>query len=161
MKMGAKANFYGTHRKNSGQAMIEFLLSATFLMILVLSILELCGLLYTYNVVADAAHEGVRYAIVHGINNGNPSGPTTGSASNPPCTTSSSNVTNVVTQVQNFAALSLHDMSTMNVFVCYLDGNNKLTSQVQVSVSYPFRPFFRLSWPSLTINANAAGRIVF
>jgi Flp pilus assembly protein TadG len=142
--------------------MIEFMLSVTFLTVLVLSIFELFGLLYTYNVIADAAKEGVRYAIVHGVSNSSPSGPATQqTASTPPCTTSSPNVSNVQTQVQNFAGLSLHDTSNMTVNVCYLNGNNKLNSQVQVTIIYPFRAFFHLSWPSVTINANAAGRIVF
>src|SRR4051812_36822042 len=142
--------------------MIEFMLSATFLTLLVLSIFELFGLLYTYNVIANAAKEGVRYAIVHGVSNSNPSGPAAQqTATTPPCTTSSPNVTSIQTLVQNFAGLSFHDTSNVTVNVCYLDGNNKLTSQVQVTVIYPFRPFFHLSWPSVTINANAAGRIVF
>jgi Flp pilus assembly protein TadG len=165
MRTGSKVNY--APAKQSGQALIEFALSMSFLILLILSILELFGLLYTYSVVANAAKEGVRYAIVHGANNGNASGPTTQqTATTGPCTSSNqttptSLTQNVTTQVQNFAGFSLHDMSSMNVYVCYLDGNNKLTSQVQVTVSYPFRPFFHLSWPSLTINANAVGRIVF
>jgi Flp pilus assembly protein TadG len=145
-----------------GQALVEFMLSITFLMILIMSIFEILAFIYTYSVMADAAKEGVRYAIVHGTNSGSPSGPSTqATVSNPPCTASSSNVTNVVAQVQNFAGFSLHDTSNISVFVCYLDGNNKLNSLVEVTVNYPFRPFFGLSWPSTTVNANSAGRIVF
>jgi Flp pilus assembly protein TadG len=150
--------------RESGQAMIEFALSASFLMILVLSMFELFGLIYTYSVMADAAKEGVRYAIVHGVDNTTPSGPTNTTASTPPCTSGNNNngtAANVITQVKNFAGFSLHDTSNINVYVCYLDGNNKLTSQVDVAVSYPFRPFFGLKWVSVTVNANSMGRIVF
>jgi Flp pilus assembly protein TadG len=166
--MGSRFKTNSHYAENqSGQALVEFVLSMTFLTLLILSILELFGLLYTYNVVADAAKEGVRYAIVHGVDSSNSSGPTTHqTATTPPCTSSNQTspttlTQNVRTQVQNFAGLSLHDMSTMNVYVCYFDGNNNLTSQVEVAVSYPFRPFFHLSWPSVTINANSEGRIVF
>lgn len=148
-------------RRENGQAMVEFALTITFLTILILSIVEMLGFIYTYSVMANAAKEGVRYAIVHGASSSNASGPTSGSASSPPCTSSSTNVTSVVSQVKNFAGFSMHDTSAMNVYVCYLDGNNKLSSLVAVTVSYQFRPLFGLGWPSATINANSAGRIVF
>lgn len=144
--------------------MVEFMLTTTFLTLLLVSIFEMLGLIYTYSVVANAAKEGVRYAVVHGASNSNPSGPTTQQTiTSPPCTTStpSGNVTNVANQVKNFAGFSLHDVSNMNVFVCYLDGNNNLNSQVEVTVSYNFRPLFGFGWPSVQINANSAGRIVF
>ena len=153
------------HAEQSGQAMVEFVLSMTFLTILILSVLELFGLIYTYAVMADAAKEGVRYAIVHGAANSSSSGPTTQTTKQtPPCTSSNNNnstAANVITQVKNFAGFSLHDTSNINVYVCYLDGNNLLQSQVAVAVSYQFRPFFALNWPSVTVNANADGRIVF
>lgn len=148
-----------------GQAMLEFMLTVVFLTLLIVGIVEMFGFIYTYNVMANAAKEGVRYAIVHGSNSSNASGPTPSvAASTPPCTASNNNnssAANVVSQTQNFAGFSMHDTSAINVYVCYLDGNNNLNSLVQVSVSYEFRPLFGLGWPSATINANSAGRIVF
>lgn len=98
---------------------------------------------------------------VHGADSASPSGPSSRSASNPPCTSSSTNVTTVVNQTQNFAGFSVLSPSNVNVFVCYLDGDNKLNSLVEVSVNYVYRPLFGFKWPSVTIRANSAGRIVF
>jgi Flp pilus assembly protein TadG len=140
---------------------VEFALSLTLLMLLMFSILELSIFIYTYSVLANATKEGVRYAIVHGVNSGNASGPPSGAASSPPCTASSTNVTNVVDRVKSFAGFSLLKTSNVNVFVCYLDGNNKLSSLVEVSANYPYHPIFGFNWPSVTLYANSAGRIVF
>src|SRR5260370_18523166 len=63
-------------RSDRGQATIEFALVIIFLMIMVLSIVEMIFFMNTYNVLADSAKEGVRYAIVHGTHNSQPSGPT-------------------------------------------------------------------------------------
>ena len=144
-----------------GQAIVEFALTVILLMLLMFALLELSIFIYTYSVLANSAKEGVRYAIVHGADNGSPSGPSSGSASSPPCTASSTNVTDVVNQTKNFAGFSLLSTSNVNVFVCYLDGDNKLNSLVEVSVNYVYRPLFGFNWPSVTVRANSAGRIVF
>ena len=148
-------------KRSDGQALVEFALSLTLLMLLMFSILELSIFIYTYSVVANATKEGVRYAIVHGANSGSASGPASGAASSPPCTASSTNVTNVVNRVRSFAGFALINTSNVNVFVCYLDGNNKSSSLVEVSANYPYRPLFGFNWPSVTLYANSAGRIVF
>jgi Flp pilus assembly protein TadG len=151
----------GSGGRQGGQAIVEFALTVVLLMLLMAALLELSIFIYTYSVLANAAKEGVRYAIVHGASNGTPSGPSSGSASSPPCTASSTNVTNVVNQTKNFAGFTLLDTSNVNVFVCYLDGDNKFNSLVEVSVNYLYRPLFGFNWPSVTVNANSAGRIVF
>jgi Flp pilus assembly protein TadG len=161
MRAAGKNSLQTVRGRQGGQAIVEFALTLTLLMLLMFAILELSIFIYTYSVLANAAKEGVRYAIVHGANNGSPSGPPTGSASSPPCTVSSSNVTNVVNQTKNFAGFSMLSTANVNVFVCYLDGNNKLNSLVQVSVNYLYRPLFGFNWPSVRVYANSAGRIVF
>ncbi len=149
--------------------MVEFMLTTLFLVTLILSILEMADFIYTYSVMANAAKEGLRYAIVHGANSGNANGPSSGTVNTPPCTsskaTTGSSVSGVTSAVTNFAAFSIHKISTSgsnatNVYVCYLDGNNKLNSEVEVTVSYQYKPFF-FNWPSVTLFANSAGRIVF
>jgi Flp pilus assembly protein TadG len=161
MRTQDKSSLKAIRRRQGGQAIVEFALTVVLLMLLMAALLELSIFIYTYSVLANAAKEGVRYAIVHGASNGTPSGPSSGSASSPPCTASSTNVTNVVNQTKNFAGFTLLDTSNVNVFVCYLDGDNKLNSLVEVSVSYLYRPLFGFNWPSVTVNANSAGRIVF
>jgi Flp pilus assembly protein TadG len=161
MSAQGKSSLHSVRGRQGGQAIVEFALTVVLLMLLMFALLELSIFMYTYSVLANAAKEGVRYAIVHGSNSGSASGPSTGSASSPPCTSSSSNVTDVVNQTKNFAGFTLRDKSNVNIFVCYLNGNNKLNSLVQVSVSYVYRPLFGFNWPSATVYANSAGRIVF
>jgi len=154
---------------DAGQASVEFILTMSFLVFLVVAIFELAIFIYTYSVLADAAKEGVRYAIVHGTNSSASSGPSSGTATSPPCTsanaTTGSSVSAVIGQVRNFAGLSFHNNSSsntnLNIYVCYLDGDNKLNSQVEVAVSYAYQPVFGLRWPTVTVFANSNGRIVF
>jgi Flp pilus assembly protein TadG len=129
-----------------GQAAIEFALTIGFLVILLISMLEMTIFLYNYAVLTDAAKEGVRYAIVHGASGTNPSGPSSTQA-----------VTNAV---KAYAAASLHSTSGMTINVTYATDNNP-GSEVEVNVSYAYQPLFLVSWPNVTISANSAGRIMF
>src|SRR5579862_9985639 len=64
------------HKGENGQAQVEFALTILFVLFLVFGIFELIMLVYAYTVVADSAKEGVRYAVVHGVDSSAPSGPT-------------------------------------------------------------------------------------
>jgi Flp pilus assembly protein TadG len=151
-------------KQERGQALVEFALTIVFLMVLLLAFIELIVMFYTYVVLADAAKEGVRYAIVHGSLSSTQSGPPKSGSpttSSPPCTSSSSNVGNVQTAVKQYAAMSLHSTAGMTVNVCYFDGENVSPDRVGVSVRYGYQPFFGLGWPSVTVNAAADGRIMY
>lgn len=139
-------------RSERGQAQVEFVLSITFVLLLIFGIFEMIMLLYTYNVLADATKEGVRYAIVNGSDSANASN---GSG----CSTSSPAA--VITQVRNYAKTSFHDVSGMTVNVCYPDGSNLAPNRVRITVSYPYQPLLGFSWPNVTINAAAEGRIAY
>jgi Flp pilus assembly protein TadG len=157
-------------RSDRGQATVEFALVIIFLMITVLSILEMVLFMHTYNVLADSAKEGVRYAIVHGANNSQASGPTCpcadidgppAPAGTPPGYGSGYGV------VKTYAQYSLHDTTGMTVTVTYGPADtpavtplNKTPNRVQVVVAYPYQPIFGFSWPSVTVNAAAEGRIM-
>ncbi len=52
------------HRQR-GQALVETALMMWVIITVVFFVFELGWLMYTYSVLADAANEGVRYAIVH------------------------------------------------------------------------------------------------
>lgn len=132
---------------------MEFILSVVFLVLFVIGILELILLVYTYNVVADSAKEGVRYAIVHGSGNSSASGPT--------CPCSPIDGAPGTGVVKTYAQYSLHDTSTMTVTVTYPDSSNDPPSRVRVAVSYPYQPFFGFGWPTVTVNAAAEGRIQY
>src|SRR5579859_5304169 len=135
-----------------GQALVEFAFVLVFWVILVVGILELLLFMHTYNVLADSAKEGVRYAIVHGSHN--PQGIT------PPCTAASCpdllgpaapagtvpGYNSTYGVVKTYAQLSLHDVSGMTVTATFPDGtsttSNKPPNRVQVTVSYPYQPLF-------------------
>jgi len=158
-------------RSDRGQAQVEFALVVIFLMIMVLSILEMIFFMSTYNVLADSAKEGVRYAIVHGANNSYQVGPTCpcakidGAAG--PTLLDAEDPTNTYGVVKTFAQYSLHDTGAMTVTVTYGPADtpavtplNKTPNRVQVVVAYPYHPFFGLGWPTVQVNAAAEGRIM-
>lgn len=163
------------HRQ-SGQAMVEFMLVVVFLFILFVSILQMILFMYAYTTLADAAKEGIRYAIVHGtgyssVNGGagcsGPGDPSSTPTIACPNDNTGQFVKNVVT---NFAGLSFQ--SVVNVTVDY-DPNSANTNNpkfngpcsapgclVRVTVAHTYNPLFGLSWPNFAINAAADGRIM-
>jgi len=102
-------------------------------------IFELAGLIYTYAVLADAANEGVRYAIVHS------GGDSAGTSA----------------RVATFAGLSMHDVSAITTTVSFPDGSATPPNRVRVTVSYTYVPY--LSWVFKTnpaMHAYSEGRMV-
>ena len=63
---------HSKNRKEKGQGTVEFALTIVFVIMLIVGVIEIIVMVYTYNVLADAAKEGVRYAIVHGTGIGAP-----------------------------------------------------------------------------------------
>ena len=53
-------------RNEEGATLVEFALSSVVLFMSLFGIIGLCGALYSYNFVSDAAHEATRYALVRG-----------------------------------------------------------------------------------------------
>jgi len=148
-----------------GQAMVEFVLVVVFLFVLFVSMLQLIFLMYAYTTLADAAKEGIRYAIVHGTGNSNCSGP--GTTGPPPVTChDNTNFVNVKKAVTNFAGLSFQNVTTGEVNVDYNPNGangaacNVPGCMVRVTVQHRYTPLFGLPWPSVTLNAAANGRIM-
>jgi hypothetical protein len=133
--------------------MIEFIASIVFLIVVIAWIVQFIVVIYTYVLLAAAAKEGVRYAVVHGSRNESAarSGPDTGSTSD--CATNIDAVVNAVHRVAAYPG--------MTVTVCYLDGNNAPAKQVRVTLSYPILAMFTLGWTPPAIKAAAQGRIVY
>jgi len=130
-------------RGDRGQSVIEFAIIFPVVFMLIWWIFELGWVMYTCSVMADAANEGVRYAIVH--SGGDPSG--------------------TQARVKTFAAASLHSTTSISVSVTDPDGSYNPPNRVRVTVSYSYVPwissafqFFAASPP--TINAYAEGRMV-
>lgn len=144
--------------RQAGQSTVEFALTIVVVMVILFGAMEFIVMIYTYNVLADAAKEGVRYAIVHGTGTGaaNCSGPGGGGV-----TCSDTTGSNIQTVVNNYTRLSFHNSAAMVVTPSFPDSSSAAPSRVRVTISYVYQPFIRLGWPTMTVNAAAEGRIVF
>src|SRR5712691_2311162 len=76
--MGRSAMKSSPKKRQAGQAAVEFALIIVFLVVFLLSFIEITALLYTYSVLADSAKEGVRYGVVHGTLSSACNGPDAG-----------------------------------------------------------------------------------
>ena len=165
--MSAACFHSGTAKtRQRGQALVEFAFVLVFWVIMVIAIIEMVLFMHTYNVLADSAKEGVRYAIVHGTHNSVPCGPVTCTDVTGPAAPWGTvpGYGNGYGVVKTFAQLSLHSTTNMTVAINYPGGDatpaNKTPNRVQVTVSYPYQPLFGLGWPTVTLNAAAEGRIM-
>ena len=161
-----------------GQAMVEFALVFLFIFFLFIAMMQFILLMYAYTTLADAAKDGVRYAVVHGTGTGVNlcSGPGTppGSVSTVICNDSSgSNVLNGLGSQQWIGVLPLARLSFQNVSsvaVDYDPGSANTTlfggpcsapgCLVRVTVTHRYAPLFGLGWPTFTLNTAAGGRIM-
>ena len=145
MKLLAKAKW--SDRAARGAASIEFMLTILIIMFVMFWMWEIIMMTYTMNVLSDSAKEGVRYATVRGLE-------TATSCSVAPDTTA------IVSRVQDFAKMSLHDMSAMTVTVTYQNNCNLPGNWVRVVVAYPFVPYINLP-VNYTLRAASEGVVVF
>ena len=131
----------GTHtrwRRQRGQALLETALMIIVIFMVVFFVFELGWLMYTYSVLADAANEGVRYAIVH--SGGDPTG--------------------TEAKVKAFATTSMHDTSAISVVVTPIDITYTPPNRVRVTVTYIYIPFLPKFITAPTMHAYAEGRMV-
>lgn len=165
--------------EGEGQGQIEFVISIITIMFVIFWTWEVVLAVYTYNVISDAAKEGVRYAIVHGNNNAYCSGPPPAGKACPtpgvgstaptlcdgtPAASSDTAANNVITTVKCYAALSLHDISGITVTVTYPPppggtATNAPPNEVDVAIQYNYVPFLALPIRPLLV-ATSSGRIV-
>lgn len=125
-------------KQDSGSMMVELSVALLVFFAVIFGTMELCSAAYSYTVLADAANEGVHYAI---LNSADQSG--------------------AVQVVKTYATNTLHDTSTINVSVTYPDGANTPPNRVAVRVSYTYVPY--VSWVMAnppTMHAYAEGRMV-
>jgi Flp pilus assembly protein TadG len=133
-----------------GSALIEFSLVAFMFIILLLGVVEMSRLVLVYTTVANAAHAGMRYAIVHGrYQTVTPSGP--------------GSVTLVQTVVKNYASAGLLNTANLTVNVAYPDGDNHEGHRVTVTTSYTYDPLIGYFTPllSTTVGSTSQGVITF
>lgn len=155
--------------------MVEFVLVIVFVFLVFVSAIQMILLMHAYNTIADAAKEGVRYAVVHGTENSQCSGPGNPNAS-PVITCPDVPGQNVANAAANFASLSLQNINiATDVQVSYnpQDQNGTCANgacasvgcsapgcMVRVTVNHTYTPLFGLSWPNFPLNAAAEGRII-
>jgi len=125
-------------RGESGQSLLETAMMITIIFGVVFWMFELGWLMYTYSVLANAANEGVRYAIVH---SGGDAGGTQ-------------------TTVHSFATASLHDVSGITTSVTFPDGSAAPPNRVRVTVRYVYIPYLPSFISAPTMHTYAEGRMV-
>lgn len=141
-------------RSESGSVAIETALSFMLVITLVLGLIELCVMTYTYSVLADAARHGVRYATIHGASSSSCSGPSVGCAD--------SSAANVVNDVTTYANNFARNISGMTVQVTYPDAGGSTTpSRVTVGITYTYQPMFHVLGSGPAFHVSSQGRILY
>jgi Flp pilus assembly protein TadG len=127
------------HSNDEGSTMVETSLMIVVIFAVVFWVFEICMFIYTYTTIADAANEGVRYAVV---NTGGDSSGTT-------------------TKVRTYAQISLHDVSAMTTSVTFPDGDATPPNRVRVTVTYTYVPYLSTYFTNPPrISAYAEGRMI-
>ena len=125
-------------RRQRGSSLLETALMIVVIFTVLFWIFEVCWLVYTYTVLANAANEGVRYAIVH----------------------SGGDSTGTQTRVSDFAQASMHNMTALSTVVSFPDGDAKPPHRVRVTVTYTYVPALSQFITSPTMSAYAEGAMV-
>jgi hypothetical protein len=141
---------FGRHARvrSRGQALVEFALVAPLFFILLLGIIEAGRFIYHYEMLNNAARAGVRYAIIHGAESGDPTGP-------PDDPTGAD-----VRQAVSDAAISLVGVGDLTFVGPDYSGPNGVTnkrgSTVNLSVGFAYSPLIPVL-PIINITAEASG----
>jgi Flp pilus assembly protein TadG len=125
-------------RKQRGQSLLETALMIVVIFNVVFWIFEIGWLTFTHSVMADAANEGVRHAIVS--SGGDPAG--------------------TKARVRAFAQTSLHDTSALSVTVNFPNGSASPPNPVEVTVTYTYVPWLSPFINTPTMKTYAKGRMV-
>ena len=137
-----------------GQATLEMLVSFTVAISLVFWLFELCMFTYTCSVLNEATQEGVRYAIMHGIDSSICSGPDTACTNRTP-------YSNVQAVVIAAAWASLHNITAMTVTVTYANSTAAVGNPVAVKVAYTYVPYLNLPGLVNALTFTSQGEILY
>jgi Flp pilus assembly protein TadG len=138
--------------RSRGQALAEFALVAPILFVLLLGIIEAGRFIFHYETLNNATRVGVRYAIIHGANSGDPTGP--------PDDATGTDIKQAVSDAA-FGLVEVGDLTIpdptygtgINCSNC-----NKRGTPVTVSVSFTYPPIVPVL-PPITITAESSGVI--
>jgi len=129
------------------QALVEFALVAPLFFLLIFAAINFGRYVYYVQILNNAAREGARYAIVHGSNSLNPTGPT---SSDP-----SGNAVKSV--VRSYAVGVIGDSTVLVVNPSWNPTSlNTRGTRVTVQVTYPFHSVIPVvPLPPVTINGES------
>jgi len=129
------------------QALVEFALVAPLCFLLIFAVIDFGRYVYYVQILNNAAREGARYAIVHGSNSLNPTGPT---SSDP-----SGNAVKSV--VRSYAVGVIGDSTVLVVNPSWNPTSlNTRGTRVTVQVTYPFHSVIPVvPLPPVTINGES------
>src|ERR1051326_808978 len=125
-------------RKQRGQSLLETAMMIVVIFNVVFWVFEVGWITYTHSVMADAANEGVRYAIVR--SGGDPAG--------------------TQSKVLTFAQTSLHNTNALSVTVTFPNGSTSPPNPVEVTVTYTYVPWLSGFINTPTMKAYAKGNMV-
>jgi len=140
-------------RRSRGQALVEFAFVAPIFFLLLFGIIDFGRYVYYVQILNNAAREGARYAIVHGSNSFQPTGPP-----NDPSGTA------VAAVVRNYAVGVIGNGAVFGVVSSWNkesgplnnDGTNKRGQKVRVTVTYSFSSLIPIvPIPPITINGES------
>jgi Flp pilus assembly protein TadG len=140
--------------RRAGASLVEFGVVAFMTIVMFLFVVELGRMLLVYTTLADAACEGVRYAVVHGSTRA------TGSASDD-ASGPSSNPAQVLTVVKDFAGAGALSTSLLVINVTYPGASNAPGQLVNITVVYPYDPFTSYFPKTLRLGSASEGVILF
>jgi Flp pilus assembly protein TadG len=142
-------------RLEAGQVIVEFALASLIFFMIVGAIVDVSRAVWYQSSLQEGVQEATRYAVVHGANASNPSGPTDPTYSpGPP--SQDGTLTNIVTKYTSGLK-----PSSVTVTSSWPDGDNADGHRVTVTASYPFNPFMAfLSAASVNLSASSTRTIV-
>jgi Flp pilus assembly protein TadG len=140
--------------RERGQALVEFALVGIVFFLIVFGMIDVGRAVWNYNTLAEATREGSRYAMVHGANSSDPSGP--GSAYYTP-PNSDTKVTETVARYSSGL-----DSSSLTVESEWPDGTTDVGSHVTVTSRYTYDPMFNfLGIVSFTMTSSSTMEITY
>ncbi len=149
--------FRGALRDTRGSNEVETALAMLVTIPMLICLFEMCMFCYTVAVLQYASRQGVQYAMTHGTDAPNCSGP--GGSVHRSCPdVAGANVTAVITAV---AGSSGHILSTSQIQLIWANNTNNPGNPVTVQVQYPYKTYSHMPFPALTINGMATGQIVY
>jgi Flp pilus assembly protein TadG len=149
--------FRGALRDTRGSNEVETALAMLVTIPMLICLFEMCMFCYTVAVLQYASRQGVQYAMTHGTDAPNCSGP--GGSVHRSCPdVAGANVTAVVMAV---AGSSGHSLTSSQIQLIWANNTNNPGNPVTVQVQYPYKTYSHVPFPALTINGMATGQIVY